>query len=303
MACGLTGCSAEEVQRPRKARTRRKPPEPQGPPPPRVAPGTFVSADALAIRAAAVREKLAGRGFTVLVEPPFVVAGDEAADKVEYRSATTIRWSVKLLKRQYFAADPREIVEVYLFRDVVSYMRHAKLLFDDTPETPYGYYTPTHEALLMNIASGGGTLVHEIVHPFMAANFPGCPAWFNEGLASLYEQCDHRGDEIVGLTNWRLAELQANIREGNMASLAELLATTSDEFYEVYRSGLNYAKARYLCYYLQERRLLRDYYHQFLATAPGDPSGRLLLQRVVGYSDLAQFEQDWRRFVLELRYG
>jgi len=28
-------------------------------------------------------------------------------------------------------------------------------------------------------------LVHEIVHPFMRANFPECPAWFNEGLASL----------------------------------------------------------------------------------------------------------------------
>ena len=40
----------------------------------------------------------------------------------------------------------------------------------------------------MNIATGGGTLVHEIVHPFMAANFEQCPSWFNEGLGSLYEQ-------------------------------------------------------------------------------------------------------------------
>ena len=31
-------------------------------------------------------------------------------------------------------------------------------------------------------------LVHEMVHPFMDADFPACPAWFNEGLASLYEQ-------------------------------------------------------------------------------------------------------------------
>ena len=49
----------------------------------------------------------------------------------------------------------------------------------------------------MNIDTGGGTLVHEIVHPFIAANFPECPAWFNEGLASLYEQCgDHRGPDL-----------------------------------------------------------------------------------------------------------
>ena len=25
--------------------------------------------------------------------------------------------------------------------------------------------------------TGGGTLVHEIVHPFLRANFPECPAW------------------------------------------------------------------------------------------------------------------------------
>jgi hypothetical protein len=123
----------------------------------------------------ALRERLAGRGFTVLVEAPFVVAGDEAADKVESRAASTIRWSVKYFKKQYFAADPREIVEVYLFRDAVSYMHHAKLLFDDEPETPYGYYTPTHDALLMNISSGGGTLVHEIVPPVHGGELPGVP--------------------------------------------------------------------------------------------------------------------------------
>lgn len=64
--------------------------------------------------------------------------------------------------------------------------RHARELFDDAPGTPYGYYLPGHDAMIMNISTGGGTLVHEIVHPFMAANFPGSPTWFDEGLASLY---------------------------------------------------------------------------------------------------------------------
>ena len=40
----------------------------------------------------------------------------------------------------------------------------------------------------MNIGPGPGTLSHELVHPYMEANFPNVPAWFNEGLASLYEQ-------------------------------------------------------------------------------------------------------------------
>ena len=49
----------------------------------------------------------------------------------------------------------------------------------------------------MNISTGGGTLVHEIVHPFIQSNFPNCPSWFNEGLGSLYEQCRERNGKIV----------------------------------------------------------------------------------------------------------
>jgi hypothetical protein len=305
LACGL-GCSTETAAPRRAVSKRRKQQrqEPPGPPPPPNPPGTTIAADALEERARAMRERLDGRGFTVLVEAPFVVAGDEAADRVESRAATTIRWSVKLLKQQYFAADPRDIVEVYLFRDAAATTSHAKVLFDDEPETPYGYYTPTHDALLMNISSGGGTLVHEIVHPFMAANFPACPTWFNEGLASLYEQCEDRDGEIVGKTNWRLPALQDAIRAGDMASAGELLATTSDEFYEVYRSGLNYAKARYLCYYLQERGLLR----QLLSSVPGDAGGRpepgaCCCSRRSGTWTSRSSRADWREFVMTLQYG
>jgi hypothetical protein len=59
----------------------------------------------------------------------------------------------------------------------------------------------------MNIQTGGGTLVHEIVLPFMEANFPQCPPWFNEGLGSLYEASSERDGEIIGLLNWRLKGL------------------------------------------------------------------------------------------------
>ena len=110
----------------------------------------------------------------------------------------------------------------------------------------------THQALVMNIATGGGTLVHEIVHPFMAANFPGCPSWFNEGLASLYEQCGEREGRIRGETNWRLPGLQQAIRADRVPSFESLMSTTTRQFYDK-DPGTNYSQARYLCYYLQEQ--------------------------------------------------
>ena len=65
---------------------------------------------------------------------------------------------------------------------------------------------------------GGGTLVHEIVHPFMRANFPACPAWFNEGLASLYEQSAEKDGHIRGLINWRYTALEKAVKDLEGAS-------------------------------------------------------------------------------------
>lgn len=298
-ACGGERAAGRARARPRRASIEDQPgPASLAPPSP---PGTRIAASALEERAAALRARHAGRGFTVLVEAPFVVVGDEAAERVARRAETTIRWGVTRLREAYFRADPREIVDIYLFGDDASYVRHAKELFDDTPETPYGYYSPAHDALIMNIGTGGGTLIHEMVHPFMAANFPACPTWFDEGLASLYEQTDERDGAIVGLTNWRLAGLQGAIRANVLPPFSALCATTTHAFYKQ-DPGTNYAQARYLCYYLQEHGLLREYYRRFVAEVFVDPDGRRLLRELTG-GDEAAFEAKWREYVLGLRFG
>jgi len=154
----------------------------------------------------------------------------------------------------------------------------------------------------MNIGTGGGTLVHEIVHPFIDTNFPDCPAWLNEGLGSLYEQSSGKGNDIVGLTNWRLAGLQKAIRKDRVPSFKALTATSSHEFYNEDR-GTNYAQARYLCYYLQEKGLLTRFYHAFYAARAKDPTGYKTLQSVLGKKDMVAFKKDWEKYVLKLRFG
>ena len=153
----------------------------------------------------------------------------------------------------------------------------------------------------MNIGTGGGTLVHEIVHPFMAANFPNCPSWFNEGLASLYEQSAERKGRIVGLTNWRLAGLQQSIRAGQLPSFKTLTHTSSSEFYGE-GSGSHYAQARYLMYYLQERGLLRKYYRSFVTQQASDPTGYQTLQQTLGRTDMVAFQREWEAWVLALSF-
>jgi hypothetical protein len=287
-------------------------------------------------------------GFTFVVQEPFVVAGDGPAAEVRRIATGTIGWAVTRLKQEYFAAEPAEILDVWLFKDDASYRQHTEKIFGDTPHTPFGYYSHQHQALIMNIDTGTGTLVHELVHPFIAADFPQCPSWFNEGLASLYEQCgDHRG-RIWGRTNWRLKGLQEAIQpppepeatakdakkedSGEPQTPAEksaavgalpakevekqetprpelppfksLCSTSNFGFYYADR-GTNYAQARYLCYYLQQRGLLRTYYHRFRRDVQSDPTGYETLKSVLAISDEAEmdtFFQTWKDWVMQLQY-
>ncbi|MFH1530672.1 MAG: hypothetical protein ABIK09_08075 [Pseudomonadota bacterium] len=258
------------------------------------------TADPYASHVEALQSKVPN-GFTVVEERPFVVIGDESPAAVKRRAEKTVRWAVTKLKALYFEEDPAEIIDVWLFRGTESYERWAKELFGHTPSTPYGYYSESEQALVMNIETGGGTLIHEIVHPFIHANFPDCPSWFNEGLASLYEQCAERDDRIVGLTNWRLAGLQDAIRGGDVPSFRLLTNTTTLEFYDE-DPGTNYAQSRYLCYYLQERDLLTTFYRRFRRDVATDPTGHETLEAVLKVEDMDIFQADWEKWVLGLKF-
>jgi hypothetical protein len=251
--------------------------------------------------AAKLRQTYAAQGFTVVVEKPFVVIGDESPEMVRKRAENTIKWAVDHLKALYFTKDPNKILNIWLFKNQTSYYSNAKKIFGTTPSTPYGYYSSYNGALVMNISTGGGTLVHEIVHPFIESNFPDCPAWFNEGFASLYEQSGERDGRIVGLTNWRLAGLQQRIKAKTNPSFESLMATTRDEFYAD-ETGVHYAQARYLCFYLQEKGLLQKFYAEFSKNANTDPTGLKTLKTVLGERDLSMFQDKWEEFVLNLSF-
>jgi hypothetical protein len=246
-----------------------------------------------------LKKRLPPGDFTIVVQPPFVVVGDEPAETVKERSEGTIKWAVDKLKQDFFTEDPKEILDIWLFKDADSYKKHTRLLFNDTPTTPYGYYSREDKALIMNISTGGGTLVHEIVHPFIEANFPACPAWLNEGMGSLYEQCGEQDGHIYGFVNWRLPGLQKAIKANQVQSFAVLTAMDRDMFYGD-TSGVNYAQSRYLCHYLQEKGLLVKFYKQFLAGQRRDPTGFQTLKAVLGESDMDRFKKKWEKYVLQL---
>jgi hypothetical protein len=255
------------------------------------------SADELTTRRAALETRLGGQGFTVVVEPPFVVIGDEAPATVKHHASGILHWSIQLLEAEYFKARPNKLIEIWLFKNEKTYRKGAKKFFGDEPDTPYGYYSSEHDAMVMNIGPGAGTLVHEVVHPFVEANFPEAPAWFNEGLASLYERPSEKKGHIVGLPNWRLPNLKKQIKDDTLPAMTTLLGTTRDEFYNAEFDA--YAFARYLLLYLQEQGRLTEFYEKFVADKK-DPTGKAALEAVLG-EKLDTFEPKWRKWAAALK--
>ncbi len=251
------------------------------------------------IRALRVRLKRHGLDtLDVRIEDPFVVVGDGTLAQLE-RSSKTVRWAADKLEQDFFTKRPTKILDVFLFQTAASYEAGVKALTGEEPSTPYGFYSSSKGGLFMNIATGGGTLVHEIVHPYVEADFPQAPPWLNEGLGSLFEQSSDRDGHIVGLTNWRLGGIQKVIRRGETPTIKELTALTNKQFYD---SGTSYAQARYVMYYLQERGLLHKFYAAFRAAHVQDPSGYKTLVAVLKESDMRNFQRTWERFVADLSF-
>lgn len=278
----------------------------KGPASVRIKPDLKSSRDAeLAQRVMEVKALLARQAprstFHIEIRRPFVVIGDEAPAKVKARADQTVYWAVRHLKKQFFKEEPDEIYAIWLFKDKASYEAHMMALWGEKPFTPFGYFSQADGALVMNIQTGGGTLVHEIVHPFVAANFPGCAPWVDEGLASLYEQCGERGGKMKGFTNWRLAGLQLAIRRNKVPSFKTLCNTAKFEFYKR-DPGTNYAQSRYLMYYLQEKGQLERFYKYYSQARDTDPTGWRSLQKILGNPDMDAFQRSWEKWVMGLTF-
>lgn len=239
-------------------------------------------------------------GMTAVIAPPFVIAGDASRARLAGYRDRTILAAADALQAQYFSKQPTEPTLILLFETRQPYERFAKTHFGDADPPHYGYYRHRDNVMLMNVGTGTGTLVHELTHALIKPDFPAAPGWFNEGFASLFEQCTIDNQRIRGLTNWRLTGLQRAIRQDALRPLAEMI--NDRDFYGEAHVGINYAQARYLMLYLQEHDLLDRYYRTFRDNAAHDPTGSQSLQRVLGIDSLAEFDPAWQRWVLQLRF-
>ncbi len=258
-------------------------------------------AAACAARGKLIGEQL-GEKCAVVVAAPFVVAGDMPQAQLRDWYDRTIHPAAIAMGNRYFGKRPSEPITVLLFASKESYERYAERLYRDQGISIYGYYKPRERTLVMNIATGGGTLVHELTHALLAFDCPEVPDWFNEGLASLHEQCRFRDSEqgpwVEGLVNWRLARLQKEVAAERLPSLADFIR---DDDFRGEREAINYAQARYFCLFMQRRGVLEQYYAALRKHIDKDPHGERAVREVFPDLSWKELDAEYQQFVRELK--
>jgi hypothetical protein len=242
------------------------------------------------LRAAALKIEL-GQSTPVTIHGPFAIAGDISPE--ELREAISLLDRVdEAMQRQFGMKPLAGPYRLYLFKDDDSYRAYCREHLGLEPVSPYGFFV--EDRLVMNYGTGSGTLVHELTHAYLSENLREVPAWFNEGLASLYERSTAEGGEIRGYPNWRLPVLQAAIARGETVPLATLLSLPASRFQQDEKRGLYYAESRYLVYYLQEEgRLIALFQALKERRLADDPDGAKALAQVGGKGIELLAEEAW----------
>ncbi len=239
-----------------------------------------------------------GRKLKVVVHPPFVIAGDMSEAKLDSHAKWSVVRPARAMWTAYFDKKPDKVITTLLFAGADNYKLHARKDYPSGGAPYYGYYTPARRTMVMNINTGGGTLVHELTHALIVYDFPNPPTWFNEGLASLHEQCQVAEAGITGLPNWRLPALQGAIKAKTLRPLAELV--TRRDFYGPLQ-GINYAQARYFVMYMQHKGLLVKFYRYFREHAKGDDADVRAVEHIFGRK-ISDIEPAFLAWVMTLKF-
>jgi hypothetical protein len=271
--------------------------------PPRAVTGslTRIQQDKLEANCQAVAKKLATKlcdDCKVVVSSPFIIGGNLAESELQRYDRSFLQPIRKALETSYFDRKPNEPVTILIFTNEESFRKHARKLDGEDRGCYSGYYQRKDRRIVLNIDSGEGTLAHELTHALGHFDFHQMPEWFDEGLASLHEQCEYSDDDLrlIGLRNWRQKLLIPELKSQRLESIETLMNRQS---VRGNREAIHYAQSRYFCLYLQKRQLLSNFYRKFRATSITDPTGVTALKEILHVESLDKFNSDFQKWVLQ----
>jgi len=237
------------------------------------------------------------RSHAILIRPPYVLAGDMREDVLERLHRDVILPTERALSVSFFDARPTEPITIVAFADEPAFREFARRVDRRKPDSYYGYYLRSPRRVVVNVATGAGTLAHELTHALAHFDFPHMPEWFDEGLASLFEQSEFsdNGRHLTGGDNWRVHHVLRALHDNCLRPAADLAERGLRTEYQ----ALDYAQARYLCLYLQDQQLLEPYYRKLRSRSDSDPTGWQTLLELLPVEKASDIDADFRRWVVK----
>lgn len=234
--------------------------------------------------------------FQIIIRGPFLIAGDLPQKSLLKIHADVIGPVARALRETYSQAAPHAPITIVICATEGQFRKLARD-WDGHLEAGYhGYYQRDKRRILLDLEAGNGSLAHELTHALSHADCEELPEWFDEGLGALHEEAEYaaQGQRLIGLPNWRCKLTRQAAKAGHLPSLAALTDPATFRSGDV---GLNYAVARSLCLYLQDRQLLQKYYQELRTRWPSDPHGVSTLCRVLGVKSPTQVERQFAAWV------
>ncbi|MFK7778554.1 MAG: hypothetical protein QM501_10670 [Gimesia sp.] len=238
--------------------------------------------------------------INVLVKAPFVLMGDYEVETLEALHRKTILPIQHALSISYFDTQPDQPITIITLSNQERYQQVADELDQRKVGSYYGYFQSDEMRIVMNLATGSGTLGHELTHALAQIDYPDMPEWFDEGLASLHEQCEfsEEGNQLLGTDNWRSQILLSALDRGHLPELKSLVQQTR---ISRKREALTYAYARYFCLYLQQKKVLSPFYRKLRTNQESDPTGKQTIQHLLNVNDLSEIDADFQEWLSGFR--
>jgi hypothetical protein len=229
-------------------------------------------------------------------------SGDADENSLETIYRSIVEPTTNRLYGTLFDNKPRYIIPIYLAGgsinedDYQKYSNYCKRIHNRPAGARVGYHLPFDNSVMIWLATGGGTLNHELVHALMAADYPDAPGWLSEGIASMNEEL---GSGAEPLDNYRLFYIRAAYdRFNRFISLEKLIGLPGQEFSSTQTAMLHSAYARYFSMYLNDKKVLSRIYKGIRSLPELNVSSqRELLEKHLAKS-LQDIQTDWQNWVL-----
>lgn len=237
------------------------------------------------------------RSDTILIRPPYVIAGDMTEEVLDRLYRDVVRPTERALNISFFDASPSEPITIIAYADEVRFRDFALRVDRRRADSYYGYYLRPQRRVVVNVSTGSGTLAHELTHALAHFDFPQMPEWFDEGLASLFEQSEFTDNarRLCGTDNWRVHQVLRAIHDNHLRPAFDLANTGLRTEHQ----AIDYAQARYLCLYLQDQQLLEPYYRKLRSQSAVDPTGWNTLISLLDFEKPAEIDADFRRWIVK----